>query len=370
MAMWSNPQSINIKEGEFPDKILLVLTGDVEVIHSSNTYNLFSPGALLGEMACLNNTPSTHTFRSTSFLQALSINKNLFKNFIVANSLYDELNHTENIRDSLINTWLFGEGISHTIYTKLARVIKSRDYPAGQKLTDLNEDMLHIVKKGRLERYCDNVTYESLEEGDFLGEEIAIFETPQIFSIRTLEPTCLYELPKDILNNVPIIRWKLQEVFEKRKCFLSNIELGKPPEFQWKDDYGIGIAEIDRNYTDLFMKAAEIQTILSNGKHPKKMNETLSSLIDQTESHFKNEENLLKKYRYPNLGHHCKTHRDLIKNIQELQTDLEKNNFETDLNFIEFFKSWLFSHILNEDRQYSIFLQRMGCEKTQKTFVD
>ncbi len=84
----------------------------------------------------------------------------------------------------------------------------------------------------------------------------------------------------------------------------------------------------------------------------------LEELIKYTKTHFKSEEGLLSKYKYPGLAEHKKVHSDLIDEINEfdMRLDIEGSGIKKDL-FI-FLKSWLTSHIMGIDKKYSEYLNK------------
>lgn len=92
-----------------------------------------------------------------------------------------------------------------------------KDYAAGQALSMVTKPLICLIKHGKLERYIDENVLETLEGGDFFGEETALFGTSGLFRFRAVEPTAIYEIDADMVRDIPVVRWKLFEAYEKRK---------------------------------------------------------------------------------------------------------------------------------------------------------
>ncbi len=63
----------------------------------------------------------------------------------------------------------------------------------------------------------DGEIFESLEFGDFYGEEISVFNTPIGFHLHVEEDAEIYTVAANSLKDIPVIRWKLLEAYERRR---------------------------------------------------------------------------------------------------------------------------------------------------------
>ena len=130
---------------------------------------------------------------------------------------------------------------------------------------------------------------------------------------------------------------------------------------------GPAVKKIDLHHKMLFAIAKVVfETI--DGKDIEKsmlledkfiLEETIDFLIDYTKFHFREEEALMKKHNYSEYQIHQKQHEYLIDQVQKFKKRLMNKN-QIQEEFLEFFKGWLISHILTEDRKYSPFLNEKG----------
>jgi len=214
-----NPHSILLRDGLFTDDIYLILTGNVERIQSEyNIHNFLSAGALIGEMSALESMASKGTYRAANFVQALRLPCNLYIKFVKRNVLYTEIKRLQKKREFLQQTWLFGEVVSYPTQNNLAKAMRFRHLQAKQEFPRKVLSDIFLIKRGKMERYNDRGTIEMVP-GDFFGEECVLLKQMGTYRIRALEDTELYQLPGNMVLDIPVVRWKLFETYQKRIQF-------------------------------------------------------------------------------------------------------------------------------------------------------
>ncbi|MEO5337333.1 MAG: cyclic nucleotide-binding domain-containing protein [Magnetospirillum sp. WYHS-4] len=219
-----NPQTILLREGEIPDYVYLVVTGNVEVINQvSDVHGVLSAGVLVGEMAGLHALPSTETHRAMSFVRALQVPIDLYLEFVRRNDLFGDISRLMEYREFLQDTWLCREIVTAGTLNAIAQSITRVRYPAGAAIDHDSEDNSGIgfVKTGSVRRYGHRKgrahDLETLGPGDFFGEETAVFWTTYGYDLKTATPTEVYYADARILATVPRVRWKLYETYQRRK---------------------------------------------------------------------------------------------------------------------------------------------------------
>jgi hemerythrin len=55
-----------------------------------------------------------------------------------------------------------------------------------------------------------------LKPHDFFGEEGAILKIPSLYQLRALKETSVLQIPGELLEDVPKIRWKILEDYQHR----------------------------------------------------------------------------------------------------------------------------------------------------------
>ncbi len=128
----------------------------------------------------------------------------------------------------------------------------------------------------------------------------------------------------------------------------------------WKDEYSVGIPEIDKQHKKLFEIGERIYYTASvddGYDHYDEIRKFLDELADYTDFHFKYEEDLLSRYHYPELESQEIQHVFFVKKLKKLiAKDLEKGQYETILEIVGFVADWIGGHILKSDFAYRDYL--------------
>jgi hemerythrin len=353
-----NPESIVIKSGRHNSNIYMILTGEVEVIHAqSQNYSLLSTGGIIGEISGLACEASKETYRAINFVQALEIPCSLYLDFVKKNGLYSEIEKLKENREFLQNTWLFGEAISYPIHYKIAQELESVKYEKGQEISLETNTELYVLKSGSIERILDDQVYEILSSGNFVGEERILFGTSSLFKTIVKENAVLFKIPGKVLLNIPIVRWKLFETFEKRMKSLINPKISNKPMFIWREEYAVNIEEMDNDHIEMMKVAETLYQLIDTNNQDKFLNR-LKQLVNLAQQHFQKEEELLKKNQYPDYSKHIKKHKRIMQEATDVIQKIQDNRYDIDDDFVNFLKDWILNHILTEDRKYGEYLSR------------
>lgn len=122
--------------------------------------------------------------------------------------------------------------------------------------------------------------------------------------------------------------------------------------FVWKDEYSLGIKEIDEQHKYFVNLLDNIyQTVLTN-EDRKLIGDKLNELKDYTIKHFATEEKYFDEFAYPEAEEHKLAHRDLEKNVLDFQEKFKNNKIEVSFDLIDFLEDWLIEHLAHMDMKY------------------
>ncbi|MGB9840170.1 bacteriohemerythrin [Thermovenabulum sp.] len=124
---------------------------------------------------------------------------------------------------------------------------------------------------------------------------------------------------------------------------------------KWKDDYKIGIYEIDNQHRRLFEIAEDTYNLLKNefilDKYDKII-ELISELKDYAKYHFKSEEDYMEKIGYKRLLSHKVEHKDFIEKIDSIDVfKIDHNQEAYVMELLDFIVNWISNHILEKDKK-------------------
>ena len=129
----------------------------------------------------------------------------------------------------------------------------------------------------------------------------------------------------------------------------------------WRNEYSIGIHEIDTQHQVLLGTIAELSHHVSIGKG--QTGPTMDLLAEQVASMNSSEENLMQRYDYPFMKDHMKQHLTFNRFFSELRQEIESG--ERDRLYLIFriqmvLVDWQINHTIKSDLHLGHFLQRAG----------
>lgn len=114
-----------------------------------------------------------------------------------------------------------------------------------------------------------------------------------------------------------------------------------------------GIPEMDSEHRELIQRAEDLINAYQNNDPETEILRLLAFLKDYVETHFAHEEELQKKYKYPDFDNHHKIHEDFKYQIHDLyeRVQYEGLNFQNRLEINHICSEWIAHHIGEEDKK-------------------
>jgi hemerythrin len=122
----------------------------------------------------------------------------------------------------------------------------------------------------------------------------------------------------------------------------------------WKDNFNIGVTEMDEQHKLFVSYINELYDVMQAG-NSNEIVPILDKLIDYSRTHFAEEENLLTSINYPMLEIQKKHHAYYIVELESIKSAY-LNKTQTAQNLLLFIKDWLLHHITTEDLKYAEFV--------------
>lgn len=127
---------------------------------------------------------------------------------------------------------------------------------------------------------------------------------------------------------------------------------------EWRDEFLLGIEEIDKQHQQLFRIATDIHALLRNQLITDKYDQILkliSELKDYTIFHFTSEEQYMKSIGYRKFFSHKVEHDDFIEKINGVDLDkIDRDHEQYLLEILDFIVKWISDHILETDKGYAV----------------
>ena len=124
---------------------------------------------------------------------------------------------------------------------------------------------------------------------------------------------------------------------------------------QWKEEYEVGVAEIDEQHQKLIDIANRVYELMRNELALDKYDqivEILQELKEYTVYHFHFEEGLMQKARYKKRFSHKILHQNFLAQVEAVDLSAVDENQEAYLiQIMDFIANWLIEHIIGEDKK-------------------
>ena len=124
---------------------------------------------------------------------------------------------------------------------------------------------------------------------------------------------------------------------------------------QWKEEYEVGVAEIDEQHQKLIDIANRVYELMRNELALDKYDqivEILQELKEYTVYHFHFEEGLMQKAKYKKRFSHKILHQNFLAQVEAVDLSAVDENQEAYLvKIMDFIANWLIDHIVGEDKK-------------------
>ena len=124
---------------------------------------------------------------------------------------------------------------------------------------------------------------------------------------------------------------------------------------QWSEAFSVHCPQMDAQHKKLMEMVNRLFAAMRSGRANSVVSQILDELVSYTTTHFSDEENLMRLYKYPGLGEQQAMHKDLVRQALELQEQVRQGQ-PLGTKVFHFLKGWLINHIQNEDRKYAAYL--------------
>ena len=350
--------------------IFLVLSGLVEQIDStSGLRTTVSAGGFLGEIEGFSGENSRKTCKALSHVTALRMAGDVYRGFLQASGAMEALRKVHANRQFLLGTWLFGEMVSLPRQLRIAQAMESRQVKEGDILAPQGREEVLLLADGLVTIFLGPRPIENLKPDDFFGEETLmrhVRELPEgwqqrfsrparpgtvqgthLFEGRALMDSVLLAVPAGVIEDIPIVQWKLMETYERRlKSIRAEVR------FQWSDAYAVGISDIDEQHGVLFEMIDSLAAAAEGPETALVKTGDVDRLVEYAREHLKYEETLVGRNRSPGYANAIKDHAEFSRKVDVLGRYVSEAPADALQTMVEFLKDWIIDHTLLENGRF------------------
>jgi hemerythrin len=224
------------------------------------------------------------------------------------------------------------------------RLMKKAAYP------DLEEHkQKHEKIKDKLREFRKDFNKASGKKQDAIAEKVAKF----------LQEWLQGHIKGDDQEYIPYVSQPEAAETTAIKQFFTQEQ--KTSTFVWSDAYSVGNRKIDSQHKRLFAMFDGLLKAIHSGDSIFGVEKVFLQMRGYVKNHFRFEESLMKKNRYPGYKEHRAKHDlicDTIKSYRtRFNTESKLEKEELAMEVASFFEEWLKVHIKDEDQQYTSYIK-------------
>ncbi|BCO25232.1 bacteriohemerythrin [Rhodoferax lithotrophicus] len=120
---------------------------------------------------------------------------------------------------------------------------------------------------------------------------------------------------------------------------------------EWKEAYNLGQADIDQQHRHLF----DLTNALMDADNVVTMRSLIMQLYKHTREHFEQEENLMRKMKFPDLEVHTHYHNKLLSRLNTISQEVGQGVFNKPA-LTQLMNDWALHHIPLDDAAIATFM--------------
>ena len=128
---------------------------------------------------------------------------------------------------------------------------------------------------------------------------------------------------------------------------------------EWRDDFRIGIAEVDHEHQELIRLINELHATLGADRSQARVEEFLGEIFARISAHFALEEKDMQSRRYAQFGDHKADHERLLDDIRDIMDEHSDHGVLDEAAFSARLATWFGVHFKTHDARLHGFLQSL-----------
>ena len=131
-------------------------------------------------------------------------------------------------------------------------------------------------------------------------------------------------------------------------------------KIDWNPSFSVGVEVLDKQHKQIIDMINLLRSNFKVDVHSETVSELLTRLTNYASDHFATEEQLLEKYRYPELTVQKEAHKAYRMKVIALAENTLSHKASVPEELLQFLGDWWVNHILKTDMRYRPFFMERG----------
>jgi len=118
---------------------------------------------------------------------------------------------------------------------------------------------------------------------------------------------------------------------------------------QWKDEFKVGVAEVDHEHEQLIGLINELHKTIQASGDLEQILDSLGEIYAQISAHFALEERMMRKSHYPAYAEHKEDHETLLDDLRDIMDDVEDDGIFDETQLSIDLNRWFSDHFRTHD---------------------
>jgi hemerythrin len=118
---------------------------------------------------------------------------------------------------------------------------------------------------------------------------------------------------------------------------------------QWRDEFSVGIEEVDHEHRELIEMIRSLQESLKEGADVDDVIDVLGEIYAQIAAHFALEEKMMRQTQYPALADHKEDHETLLDDLRDIMDEVEDDGVLDEPRLTDDLDRWFSDHFKTHD---------------------
>ena len=131
-------------------------------------------------------------------------------------------------------------------------------------------------------------------------------------------------------------------------------------QLEWNEDLSVGIPEIDREHQGFVVLVNGLNRAIADHMGLAEVRKRMQAILDDWEKHHAHEEELFRRWHYPDAGEHAQRHAQVTAQLRAIMAGFDHGSLEYEWIAAGLkVKQALIDHLLHEDTKYRDYYRSM-----------
>jgi hemerythrin len=122
---------------------------------------------------------------------------------------------------------------------------------------------------------------------------------------------------------------------------------------RWDKTFSVNVSRFDEEHKNIILVINRLNAAMQTNDECEKVSDALNEMTLYARTHFKAEEDYMKRFGYPEYELHKEKHREFSRTTVGFCKSVMNGNYNIAYDLLEYLNQWLANHIQRTDKKYT-----------------